>query len=328
MARSALLGIFLAACAAPVALTESEPAADEPGSVDASPFQPIVAPIGLDPRLVALGARLFEDRRLSKDGSLACAGCHSLTTGGVDRLPTSTGMGGAVGAINAPTVFNSGLNFVQFWNGRAATLEEQAGGPLTEAGEMANTWPVILATIQADPGYAADFLAVSVDGVTEANVRTAIATFERSLSTPDSPFDRYLRGEEGALGPEAVAGYTNFIAYGCSSCHQGQGVGGNMYQKFGVMGDYFADRGEPTDADLGRYAVTGLEADRYVFKVPMLRNVALTAPYFHDASAATLPDAVRTMARIQLGRVLSDQEVDELVAFLVSLTGSYNGKPL
>lgn len=296
--------------------------------LDASPIQPVPAITQLDPAQLALGERLFNDKGLSKDGTVACASCHSLETGGVDRMRTSIGIGGAVGPINAPSVFNSSLNFVQFWNGRSDSLEDQAGGPLTAGAEMGNTWPVALATLRADASYVSEFGKAYPSGVTETNVRHAIATFERSLVTPDAPFDRYLRGDTTALSEQAAAGYQNFVDFGCIACHQGAGIGGNMYQKFGVMGDYFSDRGNPTEVDLGRFLVTGAEADRHVFKVPSLRNVDRTAPYFHDGSAETLEDAIGVMARYQLGRKLQDGDVAELAAFLRSLTGTYQGRSL
>jgi cytochrome c peroxidase len=297
-------------------------------TTDASPIQALPGVGDLDPGKVALGERLFADPALSADGTIACASCHSLATGGVDNRKASIGVGGAVGVINAPTVFNAALNFAQFWNGRAATLEEQAGGPLTAPAEMGSTWPAIVATLRSDPSYVTAFAAAYPDGVTEAAVRDALATFERSLLTPDAPFDRYLRGDAAAITPRARAGYRHFVELGCVACHQGAGVGGNMYQRFGVMGDYFADRGDPTEVDLGRFLVTGDEADEHVFKVPSLRNVARTAPYFHDGTAQTLDDAVHTMAEYQLGRELTDDEVLDIVAFLESLTGTYRGKTL
>ncbi|MBX2802664.1 MAG: cytochrome-c peroxidase [Myxococcales bacterium] len=271
--------------------------------------------------MVELGALLFHDRRLSADDSLSCASCHEIAAGGDDGKPRSVGIGGQLGGINAPTVLNSALNIAQFWDGRAKTLEEQIDGPLTATNELGSTWPDVLGKLSKDVALVGRFDAVFVDGMTATNVRRAIATFERSLVTVDSPFDRWLRGDEGALPADALRGYELFKEHGCISCHQGRNVGGNMYQTFGVMGDYFADRGDLTDADLGRFAVTGRPEDKHRFRVPPLRNVALTAPYFHDGSAATLPDAVRVMARYQLGRRVADEDVTYIVAFLRSLTG-------
>ncbi|MCL2345753.1 MAG: cytochrome-c peroxidase [Desulfobulbus sp.] len=280
-----------------------------------------LAPIeGLDPERVALGKRLFHDTRLSADTTISCASCHNLTAGGADGRRFSIGIGGAIGSINAPTVFNSAYNLAQFWDGRAATLEEQAAGPIQNPIELGATWPQILGRLAQDADLVADFGRLYPDGLTTANLLNAIATFERSLITIDSRFDRYLRGDRKALSKQEEDGYWRFLEYGCASCHQGRLIGGNMYQKFGVLGDYFAGRAV-TASDLGRYNVTGREEDRYVFKVPSLRNVALTAPYFHDGSAKTLEQAVVVMARYQLGRDLSTADTEAIVAFLHTLNG-------
>ncbi len=290
------------------------------------PIQPIAIDMNLDERKVRLGEALFNDPQLSKDNSISCASCHSLTTGGVDQRSYSIGINGAVGSINAPTVFNSGANFKQFWDGRAETLEDQIDGPIQAAGEMGSTWPEVIAKLSKSPDYVSSFEALYADGIQVRNIKDAIATFERSLSTPDSRFDQYLRGDGSALSDEERQGYQIFKSYGCVSCHQGINVGGNMFQTFGVMADYFADRGNITKADLGRFNVTGQEKDRYAFKVPSLRNVALTAPYFHDGTANNLQDAVKVMAKYQLGRQLSNDEVTSLVSFLKTLSGKRLGE--
>jgi len=274
----------------------------------------------LRPERVALGARLFADTRLSADYSVACISCHRFDLGGADGLPVSVGILGREGSINAPTVFNSGLNFVQFWDGRALTLQEQAAGPIHNPLEMDASWSLVIERLGADETMREAFRLAYPEGLTAANIADAIASFEQSLLTPDSPFDRYLRGDEKALDELARTGYQRFRDFGCISCHQGVLLGGNMFQKFGVLGDYFADR-PLTEADLGRYNVTGREEDRHVFKVPGLRNVALTAPYFHDGSAPTLEVAVAIMGRYQLGRDLGAEDVKAIVAFLNSLTG-------
>lgn len=286
------------------------------------PITPI-PPIGeLDEGKVALGKLLFHDPRLSTDNSVSCASCHSLETGGTDRLPASVGVRGQVGGINAPTVLNASLNFVQFWNGRADTLEAQAGGPPINPAEMGSSWPEILGKLKADSELSARFASEYGRPPCQEDVQHAIAEFERTCITPNSPFDRYLKGEKGILHTKARRGYRLFREYGCISCHQGVNVGGNMYQKLGTLRDYFADRkAAETEADLGRYAVTKREEDRYVFKVPSLRNITLTAPYFHDASAENLPDAIQAMARYQLGRDIPDQDLTDIVMFLDSLTG-------
>jgi cytochrome c peroxidase len=295
-------------------------------SPSANYFSPLPQQTNAKSLRALLGEKLFHEPRLSGDNSISCASCHNLQHGGVDGLTFSQGVAGALGDINAPTVFNSSLSFVQFWNGRAATLEEQAAGPIHNPLEMASNWDQALAKLRADETYRKEFSAAYKDGITPGNVVHAIASFERTLITPDSPFDRHLRGEAG-LTTEAVQGYQKFLDLGCASCHQGVLIGGNMYQKFGVLRDYFQGR-ELSKADLGRYNVTGREEDRHVFKVPSLRNVALTAPYFHDGSAKKLEDAVKVMGRYQLGRELSEPDIALIVAFLHSLTGEWEGKPL
>jgi cytochrome c peroxidase len=288
---------------------------------------PLPAMPELPAERVALGERLFHDRRLSANNSVACISCHDLKHGGVDGLRVSAGIGGALGNINAPTVFNSSLSIAQFWDGRALSLEEQAAGPIHNPLEMGSNWAQVVDRLGHDDEIRTAFRHAYRDGLTAANVANALATFERSLLTPNSRFDRYLQGEKEILTAQEVEGFRLFRELGCSSCHQGMLVGGNMYQKFGVMLDYFANR-PTTNADLGRYNVTRNEEDRHVFKVPSLRNVALTAPYFHDGSAVTLEQAVQVMGRYQLGRELGESDVQALVAFLKSLTGEWRGEAL
>jgi cytochrome c peroxidase len=277
---------------------------------------------------VALGRALFHEPKLSHDNTVSCASCHDLGKGGVDGRARSIGINGAEGAINSPTVFNSGFNFKQFWDGRAATLEEQVDGPVQAPDEMGSTWEEVVGKLRAVPSYAASFKEVFPDGIQPRNIRNAIAEFERSLITPNSRFDEFLRGNEDAITAEEKAGYQHFKSHGCVSCHQGINVGGNMFETFGTMADYFGERGKLTKADLGRFNVTGREHDRFAFKVPSLRNVALTAPYFHDGSAKTLEEAVKVMGRHQLGEPLPDTEIALIVKFLKTLTGEYGGKPL
>jgi cytochrome c peroxidase len=193
---------------------------------------------------------------------------------------------------------------------------------------MAGTWPKAISTLKADPHYASEFAGLYHDGITPVNVKDAIATFERSLSTPNSRFDRYLRGNQKALNEEELAGLRLFKQIGCISCHQGINIGGNMYQKLGIMDDYFATKGKTSEADQGRFNITKQEEDRHFFRVPSLRNVALTPPYLHDGSAQTLDDAVLIMARFQLGKELDKSDVRKISAFLRSLTGEYLGQPL
>jgi cytochrome c peroxidase len=276
---------------------------------------------------VALGKRLFFDPLLSHSDTIACATCHQLDRGGSDRQPVSVGIDGQKGGVNAPTVFNSSLNFVQFWDGRAASLEEQAAGPVHNPLEMGSNWAEVIPKLSGDESYRREFARIYKQGMTGETIVDAIATFERTLVTPNSAFDRFLRGDKEALNPLERSGLQRFLDYGCASCHQGAALGGNMFQRFGVMDSYLNDSaGRP--ADLGRFNVTALDKDKNVFKVPSLRNVEVTPPYFHDGSAETLEQAVIVMGRYQLGREFSGDDIKALVAFLRTLTGEWEGKRL
>ncbi|MFN2187998.1 MAG: cytochrome-c peroxidase [Candidatus Promineifilaceae bacterium] len=286
------------------------------------PILPLPQQQQLNMRLLELGDRLFHDKRLSRDNSLSCNGCHPLSRGGTDRLVKSMGVGGALGNIKAPTVYNSRFNFVQFWDGRADTLEEQAAGPVHNSQEMDSNWAEVVHKISADREMVEGFTALFDDGITGENIASAIAEFERSLVTPNSRFDRWLRGEDDSLSGVALKGYRLFKSYGCISCHQGVNVGGNLFAYMGAMGDYFKDRGTAiTQADLGRFNVTGQEEDKHFFKVPSLRLAALNPPYFHDGSVQTLEEAVQVMGRYQLGREIPTNEVNAILVFLNSLVG-------
>ena len=300
-----------------------------PPSVINEPIQPIPVKIALDSRKVELGKKLFHEPRLSSNNSMSCATCHDFTKGGTERLATSKGMNGHNLSVNSPTVFNSGFNSRQFWDGRAANLEEQIDTPILTVGEMGgSSWSDIVQKLKQDTAYTTAFNRIYADGVTQNNIKNAIATFERSLYTPNAPFDKYLRGQKDAITKEAKEGYNLFKSYGCVTCHQGMLVGGNMFQKFGIFGNYFADRGNVIKADLGRYNVTNNELDRHVFKVPSLRNIALTSPYLHDGNAKTLDQAIKLMGKYQLGVEIPQQDVDLIIKFLITLTGEYEGKPL
>ena len=288
-----------------------------PGGRSGEPILPLYRAEGLDPAKIALGRQLFHDPRLSSDESISCATCHPLDKGGADGLKVSPGVGGTQGSINAPSVLTAAHNFRQFWDGRAATLEEQAGGPITNPVEMASTWDQVLAKLRADSELSQGFAQAYQAGLTPDTIRHALAEFERSLPMP-SRFDRWLLGDDGALAANELAGYRLFKKHGCSGCHQGRNVGGNLFQRFGVMAAYFGGK-TPSKADLGRFNVTGRDEDRHVFKVPSLRNVARTAPYFHDASAARLEEAVRVMGRHQLGMELPESDIAQIVAFLHAL---------
>lgn len=284
------------------------------------PIRPLPAVETIDPRMAALGRRLFDDPILSRDGTVSCRSCHDLSHGGADSLPTAVGIGGAVGAINTPTVYNAALNLAQFWDGRAPSLGAQVDGPVTNPAEMGSDWPGVVDRLTASP-YRAAFREVFGQDPTPETVRTAIAAFERTLITTGSRFDAWLLGDEDALSPDEKTGYALFKSYGCASCHQGANVGGNMFQRFGFFGNLFTDRGTVTSADLGRYNVTHREADLYVFKVPSLRMAIHTAPYFHDGSVPTLLEAIRLMARYQLGHEIPDGDIDLIMQFLAALPG-------
>ncbi len=310
-----------AAVSSPIEMIGAESKSNEP-------IQPIPLEVRLDERKVSLGGRLFHDARLSRNNTVNCAKCHNLSQGGVDGLTHSVGVDGAIGDLNAPTVYNSGFNFKQFWDGRAEMLEDQMDGPTQHPKEMASNWPEIIEKLKQDKDYVSSFGQLYPDGITSQNIRNAIAIFEKKLITPNSRFDRYLRGDINALTQDEKEGYRLFKDLGCAVCHQGVNVGSNMFQTLGKFGNFFEDRGNVQKADWGRFNVTGNEKDRYKFKVPTLRNVALTGPYFHDGSQATLKDAVGTMAKYQLGRILSSQETDLIVKFLTTLTGEYEGYSL
>lgn len=315
-AWKAALGAAMIAWA--MGLGAGQAVAQMPVSRVQEPIRPLQPPRGLNADKVALGKRLFHDPALSADGTVSCATCHPLERGGADGQALSRGVGGALGGANSPTVYNTSLNLAQFWDGRAATLAEQVGGPLTHPAEMAFTWAGVLTRLRAS-AHAADFRRLYGGDVTEASLRDALAEFERSLITTDSPFDRWLAGDDAALTAEQKHGYDLFKSYGCASCHQGAAVGGNLFQRFGFFGNWFTDRGRTAPGDLGRFNVTGRAADKFVFKVPSLRLVTLTAPYFHDGSVADLPEAIRLMARYQLGRDMAEGDVAPIVAFLGSL---------
>lgn len=292
------------------------------------PLKPLPAAPTLDPAKVELGRQLFNEPRLSANNTLSCASCHRLDIGGADDKPFSIGFDGHPVEINTPTVFNASQNFKQFWNGRVDTLEAQIEQVVISPVEMGSDWKTVVQNLSALPAYQAAFSQSYPDGVTAANVQNALATYERTLLTPNSRFDQYLLGNTDILTIQEKYGYQRFKEYGCIACHQGINIGGNMFQKFGVMGDYFKARGNPVESDLGRYLLTQDEEDRHVFKVPSLRNVAVTAPYFHDASAKTLEDAVDVMFTYQLGRTPSAEDKALIVQFLKTLTGEWAGKPL
>ena len=291
-------------------------------------FQPIpAAPPELpgnpsSPAKIELGKMLYFDPRLSASHAISCNSCHNLGLGGADAEPTSLGHRWQHGGRNAPTVFNSVFNKAQFWDGRAKDLEQQAGGPIVNPIEMASPEAHVAEQIKGIPGYREAFEKAfpgESSPITLGNVQKAIAAFEATLITPNAPLDRFLRGEANALSPAQKEGLALFIDRGCASCHNGINVGGGMYAPFGVVEKPGADILPPTDK--GRFTVTKTASDEYVFKVPTLRNIRLTAPYFHSGQAWDLGQAVAVMGVSQLGAQLSADEVSKITAFLDGLTG-------
>ena len=294
------------------------------------PIRPIQPATNIDEQKAALGFKLYHDTRLSVDNTVSCATCHGLDTGGVDNHQYSDGVEGRMGGVNAPTVYNAVYNFVQFWDGRARTLAEQAAGPPLNPVEMASTsFDEIIAKLAMDKSMVAAFDAIYGDGITEANITNAIEEFERTLVTPNSAFDKWLKGDNEALTAEELRGYELFKEYNCATCHVGANLGGESYELMGLRRHYFADRGlELTNEDNGRYKETQEERDRHRFKVPGLRNIELTWPYYHDGTRLTMDEAVRDMARYQSDVDINDNETAAIVAFLRTLTGEYKGVKL
>ena len=300
------------------------------GDRASEPIRPIDLALPYDEAKAALGFKLYHDARLSVDNTVSCASCHGLNTAGVDNKQYSEGVEGKLGGVNAPTVYNAVYNFVQFWDGRAATLAEQAAGPPVNPVEMASpNFDAIVAKLNKDKKFVREFKAVYPEGISQATITDAIEQFERTLITPNSRFDKYLRGDDTAITAEELQGYELFKKYNCATCHVGKNLGGETYELMGLRKHYFADRGlELTEEDNGRYKQTGIERDRHRFKVPGLRNVALTWPYYHDGTRTSLKEAVCDMGTYQSGVALTDEEEDLIVAFLNTLTGEYQGKLL
>jgi len=290
------------------------------------PLQAIPDSLPVCPKKVALGEKMYNDKRISLDGTISCYTCHMLDKGGVSDKAhrTSEGIYGQFGGVNAPTVYNACFNVQQFWNGRAATLQDQAAGPPANPVEMGDqTWDQIVERLRQDKALVREFNQLFPDeGLTQNTVTLVIAEFERTLITPNNAFDKYLKGDENAISEDAKAGYAAFKKNSCAACHVGVIAGGQSFERLGIYGDYFADRDSSiaygADDD-GLKGFTGNEGDLQKFKVPGLRNVALTAPYFHDGSQATMEDAVRAMAKYELNKELDEATVAQLVAFMQSL---------
>ncbi len=279
------------------------------------PIEPIPLSLSYDRQKALLGKRLFFEKLLSKDKTISCASCHRLKNGGADKNSFSKGIGGREGKINAPTVLNAYFNFKQFWNGRADTLKDQASGPVHSKDEMGMTKEQILKRLNSHPQYRKLFKKVfKTDKIGYDQIMEALAEFEKALYTPNSKFDRFLRGE-AKLSPLEKKGYMLFKKLGCITCHNGVNIGGNSFQKMGLVIPY--DKLALAD----RYQVTKEPKDRYVYKVPSLRNVTLTPPYFHDGSAKTLQEAINRVSYHNLGFKLSKKEIEAIIAFLKTLTG-------
>ena len=321
LAGYSLLGLFGAA--------ESAPAGEDfPNGPVGEPIIPLPALLPFDPDRAALGERLFYDQRLSHDGTLACVSCHDLAAGGDDGRALPRRSEGPSGAVNTPTIFNSALSFRLGWRGTYQRLADQVDADIRDPRLMNTSWDEVLGKLRRDSSYVTAFGRTFGEDITRENVLDALAAFHRSLITPNARFDRYLRGDKDALSQAEKHGYRLFKSLGCVSCHQGRNVGGNLFQKVGIFEDYFASRGNIREIDFGRFLDTGAQHDLFVFRVPSLRNVAATAPYFHDGSVERLDDAVRKMGEIQLGETLTEEEVGLIVQFLQSLTGEYQGRPI
>ncbi len=335
----AFVAITLAGCGQPTTPPSTPPSADAGAPADqlqvmaSMLFTPLQAPdpaASQDPAAAAritLGRMLYYDTRLSRDHAISCNSCHDLASYGVDGEPTSSGFKGQRGSRNSPTTYNASLHIAQFWDGRAADVEEQAKGPVLNPVEMAMPdGAAVVKVLKSIPGYLPAFQAAfpgEADPVTYDNAAAAIGAFERGLVTP-SPFDAFLAGDAKALSAEQRQGLDTFMHTGCGTCHSGVGIGGGMYQKIGLV--------QPFDtSDPGRAAVTGSDADKFMFKVPSLRNITETGPYFHDGEVGTLDEAISLMATHQLGKTLTTAQVREIAAFLGSLKGplpaGYIAKP-
>ncbi|WOT05543.1 cytochrome-c peroxidase [Shewanella youngdeokensis] len=263
---------------------------------------------------LALGLRLFLDPQLSSNGQVSCESCHHIYDNGAEDIRVSTGVNGE-GTRNSPTVFNTGLNTRFFWDGRANSLVEQIDGPIHNPLEMNSNWDDIVTRLASQKSYQTAFAKYYDEGITEQTIKDALVVFMMALNTPDAPFDKYLNGDETALSQVAIHGWQKFQSLGCIYCHQGRNIGGNLFQKFGSVQSVTA-----LNADLGRFEQTGDVNDKFVYRVPSLRNVAITAPYFHDGRASSLEEAVVVMAKVQLGKDLEAITLVELIAFLDSLT--------
>ena len=292
------------------------------------PIFPIPQKIEVNKDKAGLGKKLFFEPRLSNNNTVSCASCHQLDAGGDDNVAIGIMISKQQHSINTPSIFNAQYNFRQNWDGSAKSLHEQIDLQMKNQGEFANTWQAVVEKLTNDTNLKNEFSDNYTDGVTKNNIIDALVEFEKTLITPNSRFDRFLRNEADTLTNDELEGYKIFKELGCISCHQGINIGGNLYQKFGVFYNYLAERGGISKPDYGRMNISQRPLDRHVFKVPSLRNIAVTAPYFHDGSVKTIEDAIDIMGRTQLGRTLTINEIFLIKAFLYTLTGEYKNKPL
>lgn len=309
-------GFYFYKSRAKTATTHEDEVVYETYSVN-HPLQPIPSIKYIDKRWVSLGKALFHSPLLSKDNTVSCASCHMVDYGGDDGFSVSSGVGSKVGIRNSPTVLNSAFNFRQFWDGRSITLEEQIDGPIHNPVEMGTNWADIIEKLSRDEMFQYAFEELAITAIKPEHVKKAIVLYEKSLITPNSPIDRYLLGDQSALSTQQVRGLSKFVDFGCITCHQGKNIGGNVFQKLGRI----KHMPKNLSLDYGRYLVTHNEADKHVFKVPSLRNVMHTAPYFHDGSVETIEEAISIMAETQLGRKISQQDIEDIKALLESFSG-------
>lgn len=279
-------------------------------------IQALPADFKYDKNKALLGKKLFHDTMLSRDNTISCATCHIIASGGDDNLKYSFGIDNQEGVINSPTLLNSRYNFSQMWDGRAKDLKTQVSLPIENPIEMGFSMDKLALRLKKDNFYISRFNEVYEDGLTKENIIDAIVEFEKALVTPNSKFDKYLNGDKKALNKEELEGFKLFKEYGCISCHNGLNIGGNLYQKVGILQEYMGDKNST-----GRYGVTGKKKDLYYFKVPSLRNIALSAPYLHDGSRETLEDVVEFMMIYQLGMIPDKDEIKKIVIFLKTFTG-------
>ncbi len=303
----------------------------DPGlNIDVEPILPLplTESLNLNPKKVALGEKLFKDKSLSADGKFSCETCHLADKGMTDQKAHSPAIDGKDRDLNTPTMFNIGEMKLLTWSGKRSNLGDVAEGVIKSKKGLAIEMPDLVKRLDASAEYKSLFGSVYTDGIQADNVKDAMAEYMRSLNTPNSRFDKYLRGDTSALSKDEREGYHLFKEYGCSSCHQGVNIGGNMMAPAGIFGNFIKDRGNETTADLGLFNKTGNLGDKYVFRVPTLRNIDLTHPYLHDGSADTLEKAVDIMGRYMLGRDLPVKDIDLIVKFLKTLTGEFKGNPL